>query len=239
MNCPYCAVAMHPDWKSGRIDPKSSKFDAEEYYGYSDGVPRPDIAWVWWAMECPTCGKTIIDVGLIDVDDPVDEFARERAYPRLAARKPVEWDVPKSFKNDYLEACNVLSISVNASAALSRRVLESILDHQGYSGGSLEQKIDSALSETSLEKVLPKSVKATIHAVRNLGNFAAHPTSDKSGLKIIDVEPEEAEWCIEIIEELFEHYYGKQADTRIAKLSEKLDDADKPNKLGENALSVG
>ena len=94
------------------------------------------------------------------------------------------------------------------------------------------------MSESSPEKVLPKSSKATIHAVRNLGNFAAHPTSDKSGLKIIDVDPEEAEWCLEIIEELFEHYYGKRSDKRIAKLSEKLDDADKPNKLGENALGV-
>ena len=145
MKCPHCAVALHPDWECGRINPKTSKFDETEYYGYSHAFPQPDITWAWWAMECPVCGKTIIEVGLVDAEDPVIQHERERAFPRLAARKPIDENVPDLFKGDYLEACNVLSVSVKASAALSRRVLESILHHQGYSGGSLEQKIDSTL----------------------------------------------------------------------------------------------
>ena len=234
MKCPHCAVALHPDWEIGRIDPKSSKFDAEDYYGYDDGIPKPDIAWVWWAMECPECGKTIIDVGLMDVEDPVIPYKRERAYPRLAARKPIKGDVPEAFKGDYLEACNVLSVSAKASAALSRRVLEAIMDDQGYVGRDLDKKIDAALNETSIQRALPQNVRQTIDVVRNVGNFAAHPTSDKSGVRIIEVDAEEAEWCLDIIEQLFEHYYGKhspETEQRIAKFSEKLDDAGKPNKL--------
>ena len=146
----------------------------------------------------------------------------------------MNFEVPDAFKNDYLEACAVLDISAKASAALSRRVLESILDDQQYSGNSLDAKIDSALKETDVQKVLPPTVRRTIHAVRNLGNFAAHPTRDKIRLEVIDVEPDEAEWCLEIIEGLLEHYYGitsPQIEDRKAKLSTKLADAGKPNKI--------
>ena len=66
----------------------------------------------------------------------------------------------------------MLNVSAKA-AALSRRVLESILDDQGYSGHSLEIKIDAALIEASPEKALPHGT-AKIPCRTNLGNFAAH-----------------------------------------------------------------
>jgi hypothetical protein len=66
--------------------------------------------------------------------------------------------------------------------------------------------------------------------IRNLGNFSAHPVTDQTTLQIIDVEPGEAEWCLEILEDMFDHYYVKPAQARIRKaaLDAKLTAAGKP-----------
>lgn len=47
---------------------------------------------------------------------------------------------------------------------------------------------------------------------------------------MIDVEPHEAEWCLEIIEELFDHFYVGPAVTKAKKaaLDAKLAAAGKP-----------
>ena len=61
-------------------------------------------------------------------------------------------------------------------------------------------------------------------AVRHFGNFAAHPITELTGLQVIDVEAEEAEWCLEIIEALFDHYYitPARARQRRDRLNQKL-----------------
>jgi hypothetical protein len=48
--------------------------------------------------------------------------------------------------------------------------------------------------------------------IRHFGNFSAHPTEDVTTLQIIDVEPGEAEWCLDILEDMFEHFYVRPAD---------------------------
>ena len=60
-------------------------------------------------------------------------------------------------------------------------------------------------------------------AVRSFGNFSAHPVNDVTTLQIIDVEPDEAAWCLEIIEALFDHYYVRPAANaeKLANLDQK------------------
>jgi len=64
----------------------------------------------------------------------------------------------------------------------------------------------------------------TVDGIRNFGNFSAHPIDDKTTLQVIDVEDHEAEWCLETIEELFEHFYvgPATAKTMIDNLNAKL-----------------
>ena len=135
---------------------------------------------------------------------------------------------------DYREACDVLAISPKASAAMSRRVLQSILNAQGYTGRDLAAQIDRLLKETEPDKVLPVYVRQTIDAIRNFGNFSAHPVNDVTTLQIIDVEPQEAEWCLEIVERLFDHFYVSPAvdAKRLSDLNEKLAQAGKPPAKG-------
>ena len=91
-------------------------------------------------------------------------------------------------------------------------------------------QIKAVLNEGDTTKSLPTSLSTTIDAVRNFGNFSAHPISDQTSLQIIDVEPDEADWCLEIVEGLFEHYYIKPAiiAQRIDQLNSKLGLAGKP-----------
>jgi hypothetical protein len=68
-----------------------------------------------------------------------------------------------------------------------------------------------------------------IDAVRQIGNFAAHPIKSKHSGELLDVEPEEAEWNLDVLEALFDFYYVQPA--KVAKkrdsLNAKLKDAGK------------
>jgi hypothetical protein len=86
------------------------------------------------------------------------------------------------------------------------------------------------LGETDLTKVLPRAIHQTVDAIRNFGNFSAGPINDKTSLQVIEVEPEEAEWCLQILEDLFEHFYvgPAAAAAKKAALDAKLKAAGKP-----------
>jgi hypothetical protein len=153
-----------------------------------------------------------------------------QVHPIGANRGPVPPDVPSDIAVDYVEACNVLPISAKASAALSRRCLQNMLHAHGYKDRDLAREIDLLLRETDPQKALPHRLRVTVDAIRKFGNFSAHPIDDKTTLQVIEVEPEEAEWCLETIEELFEHFYTgpAAAAARKAALNAKLAAAGKP-----------
>ena len=82
-----------------------------------------------------------------------------------------------------------------------------MLHAHGYKDKDLAREIDLLLNEPDPKKAIPHKLRETVDGIRNFGNFAAHPIDDKTALQVIDVEDHEAEWCLEIIEELFEHFY--------------------------------
>ena len=223
MKCPHCTVAIHIDWHAGII------LEDSEF-----------MTWIWHAAVCPHCKGPIIRLGRYPVPDGqayiygylqgLDLQDARTVWPRVERRTPPGGGVPDNLKADYQEACEVLPISSKASAALSRRVLQALLQEQGYASENLAQQVDAVLKETNPSKVLPSSIRESIDAIRNFGNFSAHPITDKTSLQIIDVEPAEAEWCIEIVERLFEHYYVQPAINakKRADLNAKLAQAGKP-----------
>ncbi len=127
--------------------------------------------------------------------------------------------------DDYEEAVAVLSKSKQASAALSRRCLQQVLVEKG--GAKLKDLT------TQIDEVLPKLphyLADNVDAVRQVGNFAAHPLKSKSTGEIVKVEQGEAEWLSEVLAELFEFYYVAPA-AALAKreaLNQKLQDLGKP-----------
>jgi len=78
---------------------------------------------------------------------------------------------------------------------------------------------------------LPTHIAKSIDAVRNIGNFSAHPMKSQQSGSILPVEPEEAEWTLEVLESLFDFYYV-QPDILKKKrdaLNQKLAEAGKPS----------
>lgn len=91
-------------------------------------------------------------------------------------------------------------------------------------------QIDAVLNESDPTKTIPTALRQTVDAIRNFGNFSAHPVTDQTTLQVIAVEPHEAEWCLDILENMFDHYYVKTAEAKARKaaLDAKLAAAKKP-----------
>lgn len=141
-------------------------------------------------------------------------------YPPYEGRGTDLTNVPDNLKEDYIEACKVLQLSPKASATLSRRCLQGILRDQGIVKRSLSQEIDEVIENGGL----PDQLKDIVDAVRNVGNFSAHPSKDKVSGEIASVEAGEAEWNLEVIEGLFDFYYTQPAKNaeRKSALNAKL-----------------
>lgn len=185
------------------------------------------------ASRCPRpqCAQLVVEAIYEDIKIGGSRQSRDGTeglsylvYPRSASRKPVPQDVPGSIAEDYREACLVLEMSPQASAALSRRCLQALLREKGHLQKDLINQIKDALP------TLPSEIGNVLDAVRIIGNFAAHSTKSTSSGEILAVEPGEAEWSLEVLETLFEHYYEMPShiDTRLEALNKKLKDAGKP-----------
>ena len=120
-----------------------------------------------------------------------------------------------------------MSESPKASAALARRCLQNLLRMKGgIKNGDLANEIQQIIDGEKL----PSYLLDTLDAVRNIGNFAAHPIKNHSTGEIVDVEIGEAEWTLDVLEALFDFYFiqPKMIDQKKEALNKKLKDAGKP-----------
>jgi hypothetical protein len=95
-------------------------------------------------------------------------------------------------------------------------------------GGARKRDLADQIEEV-LSK-LPPEIAENVDAIRHVGNFAAHPMKSTSSGEIVDVEENEAEWLLEVLEELFGHYYVAPARAALRReaLNKKLADLGKP-----------
>lgn len=148
-------------------------------------------------------------------------------HPKALSRSPIPPEVTGEFATDYSEACVVLPDSEKASAALSRRCLQHVLrEKAGVKKSDLANEIQQVLDS----KQLPGYLADDLDAIRNIGNFAAHPMKSTQTGTIIEVEPHEAEWLLNVLEGLFDFYLVQpaRAQARRDALNAKLQAAGKP-----------
>ena len=216
--CPHC-----------RTSARFIKAEAKDWEGKRDAYidsmmfARGDEECLMiFSSVCPECHKPIAVLQRRRKGEPAirEEIA---VYPLNVVRTAPS-EVPTSISEDFLEAAAVLSISEKASAALSRRCLQNVLKDQGYTQRDLNDQIVAAL------KALPTRIGENLDAIRNIGNFAAHPMKSNTTGMIIDVEPEEANWNLDVLEELFDYYYvqPKRAEEKRKRLNAKLAELGKP-----------
>lgn len=179
-------------------------------------------------MACPECKKAIVKVRRSPI--PNGEMTEYLAYPENVSPRPVATEVPDPYKQDFDEAVAVFSLSPKASAALSRRNLQAVLrDCAGVKPGDLYSEIEEVIKSGRV----PSHISEGLHAVRTIGNFAAHPIKSQATGEIVEVEEGEAEWNLDVLESLFDFYFVEPAKTakRKAELNIKLKAAGKPEIL--------
>jgi hypothetical protein len=218
MKCPHCNIGIHNDLK-----PHDNL--VQGYLQLTNGREIPSGHWTLYHQQCPECGETIIflERNSGSSDGRVMNFL---AYPRGSTR-PIPPEVPDPYKQDYGEASKVLSDSPKASAALSRRCLQAILrDKAGTKSKDLFDQIEEVINSSKV----PSHIAEGLHAVRNIGNFASHTIKSTTTGAIVDVEPGEAEWTLDVLDLLFDFYFVQPAVSakRKAELNVKLKAAGKP-----------
>lgn len=189
MKCPHCLIEYHDD-------PKPT-FICQDSEGH----------WYVIARNCPSCSRANLNLlrqRTYSPRIPINSTDQILVWPKGANRPPAPVEVPEAFASDYREACLVMPDSPKASAALSRRCLQHILrEKAGVTRSALANEIQEVVSDGSL----PSDIAESIDYIRTIGNFAAHPIKSQASGEIVPVEPGESEWCLDVIEMLFDFYF--------------------------------
>ena len=221
--CPHCDRAQTVT--AGRISLSRAFIGVPE-------IAEGAVAFERTAIGCsnPECQKLTVSVR-IGVDrggdgwavDPQKVMFSERLIPRGTARPQPEY-VPAVLRDDYYEACLIRDLSPKASATLARRCRQGMIrDFCKISRGRLideVQALTAGIADGTADRAITEeSVKAIDH-VRSLGNIGAHFEKDID--LIIEVDAEEAQVMIELIEMLFDDWYGERhrRNLRLAKIEE-------------------
>lgn len=217
MKCPHCRVAFH---------------SLASFVALGSDV---DGDWGVYSDTCPSCRRIIFSLARGRFHE--DEFGNKLGIdftvslnlfrPKAGLRPPAPPEVPEDHADDFNEACIVIGDSPKASAALSRRCLQHLLrEHGKVKHSTLAGEIQEIIDGGSL----PSHLSKAIDAVRNIGNFAAHPIKSTSTGEVLPVEPGEAQWNLDTLESLFDFYFVQPEilNAKRASLDAKLADAGKP-----------
>lgn len=208
MKCPHCKISFHEKME-------------ERFIG-------TDTNYQWYVKHtnCASCKKNVIFLSYGNLNSMhYSEKGSYLVYPKASAVTQAPNEVPKHIAEDYNEAGLILNDSPKASAALSRRCLQTIIhEHFKIKERNLSIEIDK------LMEIVDSGIANEVDAIRTIGNFAAHPIKSNSTGEIVPVEEGEAIWILEVLEQLFDYCYvkPKKAEERRAKMNEKLKECGKP-----------
>jgi len=198
MFCLHCKVSYFEKWKN------------ECALVWNDDGLGQSISYVG----CPNCGKLMVKIIEGKVDESEEDFCHDDdenyillneflIYPQKNDGDSYD-DVPDNYLQDLREAESVLTLSPKASAALTRRLLQKLLSEKlNIYNTNLSKQIDVFLED----KNIPSHISKSVDAIRNIGNFSTHPIKELNTGEIVDVEPGEAEWSIEVIKALFDFLF--------------------------------
>ncbi|PKO18975.1 MAG: hypothetical protein CVU39_00035 [Chloroflexi bacterium HGW-Chloroflexi-10] len=221
MKCPSCHIGIKLDVKGRSVFAlKTSIVNGKEGIELVYGL-------------CPECGDFIATINrgsyrFIDEEEgEITEIKQSVIIFPTITSQCVSEEVPKIYRDMFNEAASVINISPKSSAALNRRLLQTLLrDVYHVKHGNLANEIKEFCENPSVSQPL----KDEVDAIRHIGNFAAHPNKYMTTGEIVNVEPHEAEWLLEIIEHIFEECFINFAkdQERRNNLNKKLNDLGKP-----------
>jgi len=222
VKCPHCRTAFD----LANAGPKTHDLG-------QDGEHLWKLSWV----KCPACERFVVNLlsGPLEVVTAGKhrwvQLNTHRAeslqvHP-LGATRPLSPEVPSAYAERFQRAVKVLPLAPDASAAVSRRLLQDLIHGEA---GIKRRDLSSEIQELLDSNTLPSALADELDVIRTVGNFAAHPIKSQSTGEVVDVEPGEAESLLDVLEELFDFYFVRPAASRRRrdKLNEKLTDAGKP-----------
>lgn len=232
LNCPHCQV-----YSVMRFDSTVKRFETD----YEDGISFEDAENLLFdfVCSCPNCSNTVFVQAQAQPNknftDPKTTYEKlDTSFGgKIVSISPyrkkvnVPAEVPEKYAGDFREAVLVLDLSPTASAALSRRILQNILwDEFGIKHGNLAREINDFISQPGI----PSYLTDAVDAIRNIGNFAAHPLKNTNTGEVMAVEPGEAEWLIEVLNSLFDFKFIQplKLQERRDQLDAKLQELGKP-----------
>ena len=154
-------------------------------------------------MECPGCKNH-----LLKFTRGIDNNRNEEGFliPFGQTREPLSNLIPKEYSELYNESSAVLNHSPRASAALSRTCLELLLTKYGKAKQkNLFDKIEHVINLNTLSS----ETNDLLNVIRKMGNVAVHSKISEHPGEIIKVEFEDAEWCLDILDLLFDNFIIK------------------------------
>jgi hypothetical protein len=231
MECPHCTKGIHP------------AFYREYFYAVPNDETQLDKTQldkkgVIYYNTCPECSKYIVYWNFVPKNESQsfsdsarkiepEENGAKLVYPMQRNHKPLSNDIPSDYISDFEEAYSVIDLSPKASAALSRRLLQRLLEEKG---GAIKNDLSDEIQQIIDSKQLPQHLSNSVDAIRNIGNFSAHPIKSQVTGQIVDVEDEEAEWNLDVLDGLFDFYFVQPAAIQKKKdaLNAKLTAHGKP-----------
>lgn len=216
MICPHCGIGTSPNFHEATVgSAHQAHFDVLAGNCSECGEL---IARGRWASGTPSIltGRQGLEWG---EDLPL--------YPHDAITRPIPPEVTGEHAQIFREACAVLPLSPRASAALSRHLLQHIIHEKAeIRGRNLNDEIDQVIAQRDVSSNLAED----LDMIRQLGNFAAHPIKSTNTGEVVDVEPGEAEALLDVLEQLFDHYFVRPAKRGAlqAQVNAKLAEAGKP-----------
>ncbi|SEA39845.1 protein of unknown function [Thiothrix caldifontis] len=242
MRCPTCKKEFHPQpdhFATYSPHEKALKKSKKASHGALDSIQDTLSNMMvsrcrFSIQECPACKEIIVireaGRGLVSDKSQILTTSTEIIYPQNKSIK-INQEVPDDYRDDFLEAHAASDYSAKASAALSRRLLQKIFREKlGIKKRDLSQEIEEFVSNAHA----PSYLTDAVDAIRQIGNFAAHPIKYENSGEIVEVESGEAEWLLEVLESLFDFVFvqpTKLAQRRIT-LNQKLKALGKPELKG-------
>lgn len=194
VQCPYCSMVM--PITNSTVRNRYPSFDRDNDSSSYNTNSLDESTLIISYNKCPNCGQyTIRTKGIGNLVKDVD-FS---IHPTSLAKQFPDY-IPEAIRQDYEEACAIVSLSPKASATLSRRCLQGMIrDFWNIIEKNLYDEI------SALKNLIPADLWSSIDALRQLGNIGAHMEKDAN--VIVDIDPNEANSLIQLIELLMKEWY--------------------------------
>lgn len=193
--CPYCNKVMSISADTNRTQyPCFENYTGHFWNGVETITYNSCLSLSFY--KCPHCEEYTIYADGIgskiqDVHVPIRPISSAKKIPDY---------IPKAIRQDYEEACAIVTLSPKASATLSRRCLQGMI--RNFWGISKVRLIDEI---NDLQNKIPTQQWKVIDGVRRIGNIGAHMEKDIN--LIVDIDPDEAQKLIKLIEHLLDQWY--------------------------------